>query len=200
MTQKIATVSEGDFFTQTLTVGDVLSHSWEYCRKLSVGKKVLHIGCSDYPIFNPKTNMHLYLTPPCTKELHGCDPNGIKQLQEHYSGTYFNAVEEADREYDVILVPNIIEHLTNPGLMVEQLFKIKFKTLFVLVPNYSVSSQATYEKGIFTERIHPDHYAWYSPYTLWNLFRKPIEKANATCAMNFLDDKKMISILITNGK
>ena len=186
-----------NFFTQRLKVGETNEHSWEYCRKLCVDKKVLHIGCSDYPIFDPKTNMHIYLTPPRTKELHGCDPNGIDALRQHYNGTYFNDVSEADVDYDVILVPNIIEHLKNPGLMVEQLFKIKFKMLFVLVPNYSVSSQATYEKGIFTERIHPDHYAWYSPYTLYNLFKDYIKAHKCTFEMNFFDNQNMISILIT---
>ncbi len=44
------------------------------------------------------------------------------------------------------------------------------------------------------------HYAWYSPYTLWNLFRKPIEEAGATCELNFFDNKNMISILITQMK
>lgn len=192
----ICKISDGDFFTQKLVVGEVAEHSWEYCKKLSVGKKVLHIGCSDYPIFNKESNMHLYLAA-FAKELHGCDIDGIEQLKEHYNGIYFNSIQDADREYDVILVPNIIEHLINPGLMVKELFKIKFKQMFVLVPNYSVSNQAIYENGIFTERIHTDHYAWYSPYTLWNLFRKPMEMAGATCEMNFFDNKNMISILIT---
>ena len=194
-------VSAGDFFTQKLKVGEVKEHSHEYCRKLCVGKKVLHIGCSDYPIFDPKTNMHLYLTPPYTSELHGCDPNGIDTLRQHYNGIYYNSISDVvdDKEwYDTILVPNVIEHLVNPGLMAEELFAIKFRTLFVLVPNYSISSQATYENGIFTEKIHPDHFCWYSPYTLYNLFKKPIERTGATFEMNFFDNGNMISILIQN--
>ncbi len=98
-------------------------------------------------------------------------------------------------EYDTILVPNVIEHIENPGAFVENLFKIKFKTLFILVPNFSVSHLSSYDGTFFTERIHPDHYCWYSPYTLWNLFRKHL--SGFEYELNFFtEDKSMISLLI----
>ena len=186
-----------DFFTQRLKVVDLYeTHSWEFCKQLCVDKKVLHIGCSDWPIFNPKCNMHIFLSEFC-KELHGLDPNGIKELREHFDGTYFQTIHKADLHYDVVLVPNIIEHLVNPGEMVKDLFKLNFKKMFVLVPNAKVYEQATYENGLFKERIHPDHYAWYSPYTLYNLFRKQIHEGDYDYDMNFFDNQNMISILIT---
>lgn len=193
--KEICKVSDGDFFTQTLLVGDVTQHSWAYCSKLCDDQKVLHIGCSDYPIFDKGTNMHLHLVN-YAKELHGCDPNGVDKLREHYDGVYFSNIQEANSAYDVILVPNIIEHLENPGLLIDELFSINFKKMFVLVPNYKIYEQATYENGIFTEKIHPDHYFWPSPYTLWNLFRKNMEKFGATCELNFFESGQMISILI----
>lgn len=196
--QPTCKISDGDFFTQTLKVGENADHSWEYCSKLCKGKVVLHIGCSDYPIFNKDGNLHIHLSN-ITSRLEGCDTNGIDEMRKHYNGVYYENIESvvsSRQEYDVILMPNIIEHLVNPNQMVEQIFKIKFRELFVLVPNYSVSVQATYENGIFTERIHPDHYAWYSPYTLWNLFKDYIEISKATCELNFFDSKKMISICI----
>jgi len=190
----ICKISDGDFFTQTLRVGEITSHSWEYCRQLCVGKKVLHVGCSDYPIFNAQTNMHLYLSK-YTSELIGCDTNGIDLMKQHYCGKYYDSIDEvvdAKECFDVILVPNILEHLQNVGLMINALFKIKFKTLFVLVPNYSIYTQSKYENGFFTERIHPDHFAWYSPFTLWNLFQKYTDD----CELNFFDNQNMISITI----
>lgn len=196
--KQICEISYGDFFTQKLVVKDISEHSWQYCKNLSIGKKVLHIGCSDYPLFTKETNMHIWLAP-FTKELHGCDTHGIEQLREYHDGTYFNSMETADRDYDTILATNVFEHLKNPGLMVEQLLKIKFGKLFILVPNYFVSNQATHENEIFTEKIHPDHYAWYSPYTLWNLFKNFTDKADTECELNFFDNKNMISILIKNG-
>ena len=184
-----------DFFTQRLKVVNLETHSWEYCKALCKDKKVLHIGCSDWPIFNPKGNMHIFLSEFC-KELHGVDPNGIDELKKHYNGTYFKLIELVDEKYDVILVPNIIEHLVNPGLMVDSLFAIDFKKMFVLVPNYKVYEQATYEDGIFTERIHRDHFFWFSPYTLYNLFRSHIEAGGYDFEMNFFDNQNMVAILI----
>ena len=195
----ICETSASDYFTQKLVVGDVATHSWEYCKNLSINKKVLHVGCSDYPIFKKETNMHLYLSA-FAKNLHGVDPNGTQKLREHFDGVFYKYIQRAERDYDVILVPNVIEHLKNPGLLIKQLFLIKFTQMFVLVPNYSISSQATYENGIFTERIHPDHFSWYSPYTLFNLFRKNIESNGMNCELIFFDNKSMISILITDAK
>ncbi len=189
-----------DFFTQKLAVGNIDLHSWSFCKDLCRDKKVLHIGCSDWPIFNPKGNMHIFLSEFC-KELHGVDPNGIEELIKHYpEGKYFKNLTEPmlrQTEYDVVLVPNIIEHLVNPGKIVDELFSLNFKKMFVLVPNYKVYEQATYANGIFTEKIHRDHFFWFSPYTLYNLFSKHILEVNAEETMNFFDYQNMVSALIT---
>lgn len=194
----VCETSAGDFFTQRLTVGSISAHSWDYCKHICEGKKVLHVGCSDYPLFTPEGSLHLQLVG-VAKELHGCDPNGLEDLKKHYDGVYYDSIMQIDEDYDVVLVPNVLEHLKNPGLMVNELFDIPFKKLFVLVPNYSIFKQATYEKNIFTERVHQDHYAWYSPYTLWNLFKDHMAVYGATCELNFFDRGSMISILITKN-
>ena len=140
--------------------------------------------------------MHIYLSE-FTHKLHGCDTNGIEELNKHLKeGVFFKSISEADNYYNIILAPNILEHLVNPGLMVDALFEIKFEKMFVLVPNYKVYEQATYENGIFTEKIHPDHFCWYSPYTLYNLFKAQIEAGKYDFEMNFFDNRNMVSILI----
>lgn len=184
-----------DFFTQKLKVGDLSTHSWEYCKQLCIDKKVLHIGCSDWPIFSPKCNMHIFLGEFC-KELHGVDPNGLEELGKYCKGELFHSIHVAEEDYDVILVPNILEHTELPGVLVKNLFMKNFKKMFVLVPNAKVYEQATYENGIFTERVHPDHFCWYSPFTLYNLFEKEIEAGGYECELNFFDNQQMISILI----
>ena len=133
------------------------------------------------------------------KDLHGCDINGIDECKKYFDGgNYYKSIEDAGyHEYDVILAPNVIEHLENPGIMIDRLFEIKFKKLFILVPHYAISNQAQYDGQTFTERIHPDHYCWYSPYTLYKLLSKHIEYINAECEMNFFDNQNMISILIS---
>ncbi len=193
---KTVEISTPDFFTQKLKVGLIETHSWEYCKNLCEGKKVLHIGCSDWPIFNPEGNLHIHLSKFCS-ELHGCDPNGLNELSEYCKGVLFESIESTDNDYDVILAPNIFEHLTNPGIMVKDLFGINFKKLFVLVPNAKVYEQAKYEDGVFIERVHPDHYFWFSPFTIYNLFKTHIEASGATFELNFFDNMNMISILIT---
>lgn len=190
-------MGEKDFFTQELKVGRVEDHSWLFCQHLCEGRKVLHVGCTDYPIFNPEGNLHIEMGK-YAKELHGVDPNGTEELSKRYNGKYFKRLHEADSYYDVILVPNVLEHVKDAGLFIQDLFEVKFRTLFVLVPDYSISKQATYDNGIFAERIHPDHYAWYSPYTLLNLFKSQIDRGHFTYELNFFDGGNMISILITN--
>lgn len=191
----VCEISSGDFFTQKLIVGEVYQHSWEYCKRLCDGKKVLHIGCSDYP-FPPEGTLHVELGKIC-KELHGVDIRGIEEMKKIYDGEYYESLNEIMGDsYDIILVPNVIEHLENPGVMIKELFTMFFDKMFILVPNYFISEQATYIDGVFTEKVHPDHYAWYSPYTLYNLLSGYIKRFGHSCELNFFDNKNMISILI----
>lgn len=183
-----------DFFTQRLVVRECSIHSWKYCEDLCRDKKVLHIGCSDYPFSNPSSTLHASLSK-IAKELHGCDVNGIEELRSYIPGVYFNSIDDVKDGYDVILVPNIIEHLINPGIFIEALFKIPFKQMFVLVPNYRIWEQAKYENGAFLERIHPDHYAWYSPYTLFHLFSSYLDTDMET-ELLFFDHQNMIGLQI----
>lgn len=195
---EICSVSEGNFYTQKLIVNEVSEHSWEFCKNLCTGKRTLHIGCSDYPIYAGGGNLHTFLSEFCS-ELVGCDTNGLDILKIEYDGIYYDSIEavvSTNKTFDVILVPNVIEHLTNPGDMVKALFSIVFKEIFVLVPNYFISSQAKYEKGEFTEMVHPDHFAWYSPYTLLNLFREEIVKKDMDCQLVFLGNKDMIGLVM----
>lgn len=202
MDNKVHSTHKDNFFKQTLKVGNIESHSWQYCKDLCAGKAVLHIGCSDWPIFSKESNMHLYLAEFC-RSLVGVDKKGTDVLKKHYKeGEYFTSTYEAFKHrenYDVILVPNVLEHVRNADRMVKELFEFDFEKMFVLVPNYKVYEQSSYdsEKGEFTEMVHPDHYSWYSPYTLYNLFKYQIESHDCEVELNFFDNQQMISLLIT---
>lgn len=187
---------EKDFFTQQVVVRSSDDHSWAYCANISKDMKVLHVGCSDWPLTSPKDSLHAELQKHCTL-LHGADPNDTDIMEKEIGGVYFKTVAEADNYYDVILVPNVLEHASNAGELIGQLLSKDFKKLFVLVPNYSIYTQAKYNDMIFTERVHPDHVAWYSPYTLLNLFRRYMNKDRDTYELAFFDGGNMISILIT---
>ena len=42
----------------TITINKRLQFFENYCQ----GKKVLHFGCTDWPIFKPETNLHIQLS------------------------------------------------------------------------------------------------------------------------------------------
>ena len=72
------------------------------------------------------------------------------------------------RAFDLILFAEILEHLRNPGLALDnlrQLCATHHCKLCVTVPNaLSVVAFTNALRGI--ESVHPDHCAYYSPHTL----------------------------------
>jgi len=138
-------------------------------------KKVLHVGCTDYPIFNKNSNLHLKLKDVCST-LHGMDVdiNGIEVLKKYYPGIYYSTLKEVDQKYDTILIPETIEHVENIGSFLKEISAISAKNFIISGPN-CFRENFTYsynKKGEFTERIHPDHNCWFSPYTLRNVIEK----------------------------
>lgn len=137
-------------------------------------KKVLHIGCSDYPIFNPKSNLHLKLKDICS-ELHGMDVDakGIEVLSGYFPGKYFEDLVSVDNDYDTILVPETIEHVDNVAIFLNQISKLKANTFIISAPNcFNNYFKHGIIKEKFVEFVHPDHNYWFSPYTLKNTIEK----------------------------
>src|SRR5260370_37073746 len=106
------------FFDQTIEMhhrGDRVPYFQELCRD----KRVLHVGCTDSPIFDAATNLHLQLAPVC-KELHGMDvdENGLSELNDYFKGEYFTHMATAvahskQKSNEVVLAPETIEHHPN---------------------------------------------------------------------------------------
>ena len=192
-------MSEKDFFTQELKVKNVHEHSWQYCVNLCKGKKVLHVGCSDWPLTDPKNSLHRELQQHCSI-LHGVDDKDTDKMGKVLGGSYYKNLSDVKEGYDVIIVPNVLEHVSNAGIFMNTLLNIGFKELFILVPNYSISHEAKYlEDGTFIEKVHPDHVAWYSPYTLSNLVRRYWYSTDIIEQTMFFDGTNMVGILITRG-
>ena len=93
-------------------VGDRRTLFAERC----AGKSVLHVGCCDVPIFNPDTSLHLFLSQH-TDRLDGLDVSqeGIEVLRTYVDGAYMTEPSAVNREYDVVLVPEVLEHTRDPG-------------------------------------------------------------------------------------
>lgn len=100
--------------------------------------------------------------------------------------------------YAAVLVYGLIEKTINPGILVDNIFRLNFKKLYAEVPLLFAYSFSKYkEDGIFSESSFADQFAWYTPYTLFNLFKKHITDTNAKWELLFLDDKSTCAILIS---
>lgn len=152
----------------------------EQCRN----KRVLHIGFVDYPFTIQKINdgsiLHLQLQK-VTKDLLGLD-NNDDTIHEYCKATGDTRVVTADitKHYpvaaidfnpEIILFSEVAEHLACPLKAVNILYDsfANNTKILVTVPNYTAldSIASGFNK---TEGIHPDHYWYFSPYTLCKLF------------------------------
>ncbi|MBW3466588.1 class I SAM-dependent methyltransferase [Arthrospiribacter ruber] len=166
------------------------------------GKKVLHVGCTDYPIFKPERNLHIKIESIC-KELHGMDIDqaGLDILEKHVPGKYFNSLDKADSIYDTILVPETIEHVENIQIFLSEINKIKANTYIITGPNcfHSDFKNGFKDKGeIFIENVHPDHNCWFSPYTLKNCIEKYTNLSVVELHLSERD-KMIVCICVPNG-
>jgi hypothetical protein len=148
-----------------------------YFERLCLNKKVIHFGCTDWPIFNPENNLHIKLSR-IAKILHGfdIDNEGIENLKKYVNQEYFsNFNEVAGLTYDICLVPETIEHVDNVRTFLEGLSKIDAKKFLITGPNCFAPvhmKRNINKENLFQELIHPDHNCWYSPYTLKNQIEK----------------------------
>ncbi len=142
------------------------------------GRSVLHVGCCDVPFFDADTNLHLALAPH-TDRLDGLDVSleGIEVLRRFVDGEYFTSAAQVTRQYDLLLAPEVIEHTENPQQFLSELFSVPARQYLISAPHYQWFEQARREPGVFHEKVHPDHRAWYSPYTLLRTLRAFIDEA-----------------------
>ena len=146
-------------------------------RTLCQGKRVLHVGCADWPITDPKTSLHLALEPACAV-LDGVDPHAeaLEQLAPFTKGRLFSSLTEVTDSYDVVLVPEVMEHVPNVSDFLAQLQRIDATTFLISVPDAFQCRGRHFDyvenTQTFVEVVHPDHNAWYTPYTFANTIRK----------------------------
>lgn len=167
----------GTDWVKTFNADRIFDRSREdYFHPFIKHRKVLHVGCTDWP-FYPEKNLHCSLYGH--KELHGLDidEQGIEVLRHKTHGSYFTDIKHIRQTYDVILIPETIEHISNPGYFLEEIDQIDCTTLIVTVPDVAlhyVNDHYQYDEfnRKYFEAIHDDHVAWYSPYTIKNLIQR----------------------------
>lgn len=164
------------YFTQTVNV-DTSSQEisrLDFLKTQVTGLKVLHVGFVDYPITKPKKNLHLNIASVCGR-IDGIDPNTteeIKSLLSVPNGTFYDSWKDVPNDYDIIIVPEVIEHVDNVALFLQQLDQVVGKLIITAPCAYQLSGNFKEENGSYIETVHPDHNCWYTPYTLKNVINK----------------------------
>lgn len=165
---------------------------------LCQGKHVLHLGCADAPITDVRNSLHLFLQGFATRlDGHDLDPDALDLLRPHVTkGALFTSLADAVEDYDLVLIPEVLEHVDNVRAFLADIDQLKCREIIITVPDaYScMSRHFEYLAGgrTFLEAVHPDHNCWYSPYTLQNVLRKYTNwTINAIC---FLGDISVMAM------
>lgn len=167
------------YFVQHVEVGSELSglSRLDVFSGLCAGKRVLHVGCADWPITDPATSLHIQLEAHCAV-LDGFDVHAeaLDQLRPFVKGRLFTDFAEVTEPYDVVLVPEVMEHVPDVAGFLEQLEAVEASCYLISVPDafQCRSHHFDYiaESETFVEVVHPDHNVWYTPYTFGNTIRK----------------------------
>jgi hypothetical protein len=152
------------------------------------------------------TNLHIQLADSA-RVLHGLDTDreGIEVLKQRVPGKYFCAVEEITEQYDLVLVPEVVEHVPNIQQFLSSLDSIDFDNILISAPCIIGYLDAFSYKDVagtcnsllkddsdYIELVHPHHNVWFSPYTLANcIFHSTSWLLTDVC---FLDQKHSILV------
>lgn len=146
-------------------------------QNLCQGKRVLHVGCADWPITDLNASLHLALQPHCAV-LDGVDLHveALDMLRPHVTGELFSDISQANGQYDVVIVPEVMEHVANVEAFLAELEAINASCWFISVPDAFQCRAAHFDYNrdteTFYEAVHPDHNVWYTPYTFANTIQK----------------------------
>lgn len=160
----------------------------DFILKQCKDKRVLHLGCVDAgPFFYDRLAKGELLHQELgrvAKDVRGVDIDevGIRLLmQQGLANLEVGDVCDpstiaslGDKEYDILLATELVEHLQNPGLFlssIRHLMKPKNTQLIISVPNaFRIDTLKHLLRGV--EFIHPDHNYWFSYHTITTLLLK----------------------------
>lgn len=195
---------KGEVFSNSLEIpyakndgvheGSDLKNEW-LCDVIR-NRSVLHVGCVDHlPLLQDKMKAGTWLHAHLVDSAHKCvgldiSDEGINALRDHgvkdvYSGDVTDPGGNAslrEQRWDYILVPDVIEHIPEPGAFLSSLSSLWGKEggrLIVTVPNevcFLTLRDSLFSKGV----INSDHKHAYSLYILARLVMSSgweIEKA-----------------------
>ena len=155
----------------------------DFIKTACEGKKVLHLGCTNYPYTKESIENEMLLHFELEKtasELYGFDFDqaGLDILIEANRKNLFRADLEKledvnlDETFDVIIAGEMIEHLSNPGLFLQGIKRFmnrETELIITTVNAYCALRFIIYAlrgKGGENEPVHPDHVAYFSYKTM----------------------------------
>ena len=155
----------------------------DFIKESCADKKVLHLGCANYPYTQDSIDNEMLLHFDLEKiagKLYGFDfdEKGLDILGKAGAENLYRAdLEKLDEvplieTFDVIVAGEMIEHLNNPGLFlngVKRFMTAETRLLMTTINAYCGMRFLWYglrgKRGV-QEPVHPDHVAYYSYSTL----------------------------------
>ena len=161
----------------------------DFIRDICRGRKVLHLGCTNFPYTREAIDKNMLLhfeLRNIASELYGfdADERGLDILRGEGVERLYRADLERLSEvllsetFDVIIGGEIIEHLSNPGSFLEgikRFLRPDSKLVITTVNAYCAMRFAIYGlrgKRGRNEPVHPDHVSYYSFRTLTLLLKR----------------------------
>ncbi|MCY3018575.1 MAG: methyltransferase domain-containing protein [Planctomycetota bacterium] len=153
------------------------------------GKKVLHLGCTDWPFTQDKLNagelLHSQIAA-VSSYLVGVDISalGIHAMQAHNPAWPLILADACtfrpDECFDVVVASEIIEHLENPGQLLRCVSQWASPTTqFIITTNNAQSLKSALRAVFGREECHPDHTVLFSTQTLSQLLSRTGWKVDA---------------------
>lgn len=146
----------------------------EVFASLCAGKRVLHVGCAGT---DARAALHRQLEPLCAA-LDGYDPDGeaLAFLRAQVGGSLFDDFAAIAGSYDLVLVPEVMDQVSDVADFLARLEAVDAGCFIVAVADAFQCRAQRFdfieETGTFVEVVHPDHRAWYTPYTFANTIRQ----------------------------
>jgi len=155
----------------------------EFILQACTGKSVLHLGCADWPFTENRAKKDTFLHRMITKvssNTVGVDINGRAiEIMKSYGIDNVIAIDaetslnkSVGGTYDVIVAGEILEHVLNPGLLLESIKKVmrRDSILILTTPNFCPIKRIP--RLLFRiEEVHPDHLYYFSYSTLSKLLQ-----------------------------
>jgi SAM-dependent methyltransferase len=149
----------------------------DFLCELAVGRRVLHVGCAAAPVTPELLTSPNFLHRRLVEAAQSCcgvdtDAGASQMLRDAgfldiitADATELSSV--TDKTYDLIVLGEVLEHVNNPGLLLDEMAKVLDPggRIVVTVPNaYNLLRFLQIFAG--REVVHMDHVAYYSPKTL----------------------------------